>query len=125
MANLIAIAIGGALGAVLRYACVSLCAQLFGRGFPAGTLLVNVIGSLLVGVCYVLLVEKYQVRAFWHLGIIVGCLGGFTTFSAFSLDTLTLMQQGHTQAALANIAASVVFCLGSVWIGVSLAHRFA
>lgn len=106
------IALGGALGSVLRYLAVAAV------GTPWGTALVNVLGSLAIGVAFVLL----DTRAGWQLFLMTGLLGGFTTFSAFSLDTLKLIQQGQTLQAGAYVLASVALSLVAVALGVALAR---
>ena len=121
MGELVAIAAGGSLGAVMRYAMSNVVYSWLGRGFPYGTLSVNVIGSFLIGIAFVLLTEKLtlgsEVRAF----ILIGFLGAFTTFSTFSLETLTLLQQGSLVKAVANILLSVLLCLIATWGGMVLA----
>jgi fluoride exporter len=116
--HLLAIAAGGAIGSLLRYGSTVGVHQLFGKGFPYGTLTVNVIGSLLVGILYVILVERLQTGLEWRALLITGLLGGFTTFSAFSLETLMLVEQGEMMKAALNIVLSVGLCLGVVWVGI-------
>jgi len=108
---------GGALGAVLRYSISSAIYNWFGRGFPYGTLVVNVIGSLAIGLLSILLVEKFNVSQDIKLGLVVGVLGALTTFSTFSWDTVDLLQQGLIQRALLNVLLNVVVCVGAVWVG--------
>jgi len=114
---LLFVAIGGALGAVLRYSISSGIYSWFGRSFPYGTLVVNVIGSLAIGVLSILLVEKFNVPQEIKLGLVVGVLGALTTFSTFSWDTVDLLQQGLIQRALLNVVLNVVVCIGAVWVG--------
>jgi len=108
------VALGGALGSVLRYLFVSAI------GAPWGTLAVNVIGSFAIGVIFVLLAP----RGGWQPFLMTGVLGGFTTFSAFSLDTLKLIQSGQTIQAAAYVLGSVLLSLTFVALGVALAKGF-
>ena len=117
MQQLLAIAGGGALGAVLRYGVSNSVYRLLGRDFPYGTLAVNILGSLLMGFLFVLFVERMMVSAEWRLGLLVGLLGAFTTFSTFSLEALALFDAGAPLKALLNIMASVVLCLVATWLG--------
>ena len=116
--NLLFVAMGGALGAMLRYAVSSGIYAWFGRSFPYGTLVVNVAGSFAIGLLSILLVEKFNIPQEWRLALVVGVLGALTTFSTFSWDTLDLMQQGLLQRALLNVLLNVVLCIGAAWMGV-------
>lgn len=113
------IAIGGALGSVARFACSSLVANTFGQGFPWGTMLVNVLGSFVIGFFATIsgpdgrLLVSGATRQF----VLVGICGGYTTFSSFSLQTMTLAQDGEFARAGLNIVLSVVLCMLSVWLG--------
>ena len=113
------IAIGGALGSVARYGASGLIAGWFGQTFPWGTLLVNVTGSFVIGFFSTLtgpdgrLLIPGDMRQF----VMVGICGGYTTFSSFSLQTMTLAQEGEFLQAGLNIAGSVVLCLAGVWLG--------
>lgn len=124
MLHLLAIAVGGALGSVTRYGATIGAHHLFGKGFPYGTLTVNVTGSLLVGLLYVILVERLQATPEWRALLITGLLGGFTTFSAFSLETLLLIEQGEALKSVLNIVLSVVLCLVVAWIGIVIGRSF-
>lgn len=113
------IALGGALGSVLRFWCSLAVARAVGETFPWGTLLVNIVGSFLIGLVAVttgpdgrLLISSTS-RQF----IMVGIFGGYTTFSSFSLQTLNLALDGEWVLAGANILLSVVLCLLGVWLG--------
>ena len=108
---------GGALGAVLRYSISSGIYHWFGRSFPYGTLVVNVIGSLAIGLLSILLVEKFNVSQEVKLGLVVGVLGALTTFSTFSWDTLNLLEQGLVQRAFLNVLLNVVVCISAAWLG--------
>jgi CrcB protein len=113
------IALGGALGSVARYSCSSLAAGWFGQGFPWGTLFVNVAGSLVIGFFAAVTGPdgRYLVPGDIRQFVMVGICGGYTTFSAFSLQTLTLAQDGEFARAGVNVVASVVLCLAAVWLG--------
>ncbi len=117
MTQLLAVAAGGALGALLRYGMSLGVHGLLGRGFPYGTLTVNVTGSLAMGVLYVLLLERSALGPEWRLALLVGLLGSFTTFSSFAIETLVLVEEGAPWRALANVLASVVTCLVACWAG--------
>jgi len=114
----LAIATGGALGALLRFWVSNGIYSLVGRSFPYGTLAVNVLGSLLMGVLYVLLVDKLVLGPQWRAALLIGLLGAFTTFSTFSIETLNLVEGGEAIKALFNVLLSVVLCLGAAWLGV-------
>lgn len=108
---------GGALGAVLRYSISSGIYHWFGRSFPYGTLVVNVLGSLAIGLISILLVQKMNVSHELKLGIVVGVLGALTTFSTFSWDTLHLLEQGYVQKAFLNVLLNVSVCIAAAWLG--------
>lgn len=93
-----------------------------GRSFPFGTLTVNVVGSLLIGLLYVLFHERLEVATHWRALLMVGMLGAFTTFSTFSLETLELLEQGQITKSLLNVMLNVVLCILAAWIGVMLAR---
>lgn len=123
MQQLLAIAVGGALGAVFRFGVSNGIYHLLGRGFPYGTLAVNVMGSLLMGFLFTVFVEKLAISAEWRSAILVGFLGAFTTFSTFSFETLTLIESGAIQRAMLNILLSIVLCLAATWIGLNLGRQ--
>lgn len=121
--TLMFIAVGGALGAVMRFLSQATVYELVGKTFPYGTLFVNVTGSFLMGLLSIFLVEKFNLSAEWHLAILVGVLGSFTTFSTFSLETLVLFEQGDMFKAMTNILLSVVLCVAAVWAGAFFAKQ--
>jgi len=123
MSQVIAIAAGGALGSVLRYGLSAWVYTLAGRGFPYGTLVINVLGCLAMGILFVLLVERTDASAVWRAGLLIGVLGGFTTFSTFSIETFNLIEQGAMAKAAGNMAASLFLCVGATWLGVILARQ--
>jgi CrcB protein len=111
------IAAGGAAGALMRYWMSSGIYALFGRGFPYGTLTVNVVGSLLMGFCYVFMIERMDVSVEWRAALMIGLLGAFTTFSTFSIETLNLLESGEQMKAALNILLSVTLCILGCWLG--------
>lgn len=123
MLQILAIAGGGAIGAVFRYGVSHGIYSVLGRGFPYGTLAVNVIGSLLMGILFSLLVERLAISAEWRSAILVGFLGAFTTFSTFSFETISLIQSGAITRAMLNIFISIVLCLGATWLGLGLGRQ--
>ena len=120
---MIFIAIGGAAGAVLRYSASLSIYSLLGRGFPYGTLFVNVSGSLLMGLLSVIMMERLDMAPEWRAAVLVGVLGSFTTFSTFSIETLNLLEQGDLMRAMANIVLSILVCLLAVWFGVMIGRQ--
>lgn len=119
---LIQVALGGALGALARHMATLVMTRSFGVGFPWGTLLVNITGSFLMGVLVVLLAER-GTRATPFL--MTGVLGGFTTFSAFSLDAVTLWERGAVLAATAYVAGSFAASLVALVAGMALVRGLA
>lgn len=119
------IMLGGALGAAGRFAVSNMVYHYTGRGFPYGTLTVNVVGSLLMGFLVVWFAEKWQVDPLIKSAVLVGFLGAFTTFSTFSLETWQLINYGQYMRAVINMVVSVVICLLAVLAGMQLAKYFA
>jgi len=115
MKHLAIIAMAGAVGAVSRYTLVNLIG---GRYYPWGTMAVNIIGSCLMGIAYVVIVEKNLVSPEMKPLFMTGFLGAFTTFSAFSLEAWELLDRGEPFQALTYVAGSVIFCLIAVMAGV-------
>lgn len=116
--QIFAIAAGGALGALLRFWVSNGIYGLLGRDFPYGTLAVNVLGSLLMGFLYVMLIDKLALGPQWRAALLIGLLGAFTTFSTFSMETLNLVEAGEIFKALLNVLLSVSLCLAATWFGV-------
>lgn len=123
MLQTVVIATGGAFGALMRFWVSSATYAMLGRSFPYGTLMVNVLGSLLMGFLFVWLTERSSLPPEWRSLILVGFLGAFTTFSTFSLETFNLLQGGEVTKALFNILFSVVLCLLATWIGVTAGRQ--
>ena len=123
MTHSLAIAAGGAIGALLRFWISSGVYTLFGRSFPYGTLAVNVLGSLLMGYLYIAMIERMASSEEWRAFALIGLLGAFTTFSTFSIETLNLLEQADYAKALANMLVSVLACIAAAFVGVSLARQ--
>jgi len=118
MNQILAVALGGSFGAVFRFLVSTGIYQWLGRGFPYGTLVVNIIGSFLLGLLTeALIVQKVTFAHDYRAAILVGFIGAFTTFSTFSLETLYLIEQGNLTKATGNIFVSVVACILAVWLG--------
>lgn len=123
MTNVILIFLGGGIGSVLRYLSNAFVRNQTGNDFPYGILAINVIGSFLIGLTYSL-IKKYEFASSDHIAsfIMVGILGGFTTFSAFSLDVITMFNDGKAPAALIYVASSVIFSLLAAYLGLLIAR---
>lgn len=117
MTQLAFIAVGGATGALMRFWMSNGIYALLGRGFPYGTLTVNVVGSLLMGFCYVFMIERMDVSVELRAALMIGLLGAFTTFSTFSIETLNLLESGEQLKAAMNIILSVTLCILGCWLG--------
>ena len=123
MSQITMIAAGGAVGAVMRFWVSDSLYALLGRGFPYGTLAVNVLGSLFMGALYVLFLERMTVSPEMRAALLIGFLGAFTTFSTFSIETLNLIEQADYLKAALNIVISVIACLFAVWLGVIVGRQ--
>jgi CrcB protein len=123
MTQVLAIAAGGAIGALLRYWMSTAVQTRTTSVFPYGTLTVNVIGSLLIGFLYIWLTERLAVGPAVRAFMLIGVLGAFTTFSTFSIETLNLMESGHLGKALVNMLVSVIVCVGAAGLGVLAARQ--
>ena len=120
MKYIVFIALGGASGAVSRYLLSNWIGARWEGHFPMATLLVNVLGSLAIGIVYVLLVEREFIHADWRGVLMVGFLGAFTTFSTFSLETVLLFEAGNTLQALVYMLASAVVCVVTAGLAIHL-----
>jgi CrcB protein len=114
-----AVALGGALGSLARFWLAAAIAVLTGPRLPWGTLLINVLGSFVIGLvaAVTLLPARVAMHPDVRVFLMVGICGGFTTFSAFSLQTLELLQSGAVGAALGYMTGSLLLCVGAVWVG--------
>jgi fluoride exporter len=119
------IAVGGAFGSVLRYAVQGWVGQqIAGRSFPIGTIVVNISGCLIIGLLAGFFDGPQLVREEYRVGLLVGILGGYTTFSSFGLETFRLANDGELFLALTNVVVSCVVGLAAVWVGYRLAERW-
>ncbi|MBQ14632.1 MAG: fluoride efflux transporter CrcB [Gammaproteobacteria bacterium] len=118
----IAIACGGAVGAVSRYWLATTMERFNQTNFPLGTFTVNLLGSFLIGMFFILFAEKIELAQQWRPIVIIGFLGAMTTFSTFSLDAILLMQQGNYNTAVFYLVTSVCVCLLAAWCGMLLAR---
>lgn len=123
MANILWVGLGGFLGAISRFLTANAIFKWMDKPYPFGTLSVNLIGSFLIGVAFIWLVKhEFGGDAHRHL-FMVGFLGAFTTFSTFSLESLTLIQQGRLGAALSYIGISLVGCILATALGMILTKQ--
>ena len=120
--SIAAIAVGGGLGSVARFLVAREMERCLGNFLPYGTLVVNVLGSLALGWLATVFLARPEINIALRLGIAVGFLGAFTTFSAFSLESVQLMLNGAVWRAALNVAANTVVCLGMCYLGVQLAR---
>lgn len=121
--QLVMIAAGGAVGSLMRFVLSTGVHRVVGRDFPYGTLSVNVFGSLLMGILYIVLIERASVGAEWRALLLVGFLGAFTTFSTFSIETLNLIENGELIKAGTNVFLSVFLCVLAAWLGVIMGRH--
>ena len=123
---ILAIASGGAVGAILRFLVQHYSTNIFGLTFPWGTLFVNVIGCGIIGTVSGFWTQSgFDISVEIRGALVIGCLGAFTTFSAFSLDTMVLFQNGELLRASLNVMATVFLCLLAVSVGTVMGTRLA
>ena len=120
MFNLLLVAVGGAVGSVCRYLVGMATLRAFGPNFPWGTLTVNIVGSLAIGIFVELIARRFDASMELRLLAVTGFLGGFTTFSAFSLDVISLFERGAVVQAGVYVASSILFSLIAVFAGLAL-----
>lgn len=121
MGKLFLIGLAGFVGTLGRYGLSGVIAKRYGETFPLGTLAVNLIGCFLVGLLFYLMQERFLVNQNVRTIILIGLLGGFTTFSSLGLQTFTLLQDGEVGLAAVNLGASNLIGLSMVWVGYTLA----
>jgi CrcB protein len=122
MQRIALIGIAGLIGTLARYSLSGIVARRFGETFPMGTLVVNLIGCFLAGFLFYLFQERFLVNDIVRTAVMIGFLGGFTTFSSFGLQTFTLLRDGEIGLATTNVMVSNVLGLFTVWLGYSLAR---
>jgi CrcB protein len=120
--NILFVALGGAIGSILRYLTATYSSKFFGTNFPYGTLIVNVAGAFIVMFFMTLYIEKFSMDPIWRLFIVVGFLGGLTTFSSFSYETITFFQTGEYWKGLSNILLNNVLTIVAGIAGLYLAR---
>ena len=114
---------GAGLGGLARYALSTWIMAKSGVRFPLGTFVINISGSFLVGLLMTLLIERWQLHANWRLFLVVGVLGGYTTFLSFEYETLQTVRDGERWMGLLYVAGSVLLGYVAVWLGAALAAR--
>lgn len=119
--NWIAVAIGGALGASARYA-IAISFSSYGGKFPYATFIANAVGCFIMGLAFVLIAERALLSETWRYLLMIGCLGALTTYSAFSIEAIALIEKGDIKIALYYTLATLITCLLSTFIGLSLAR---
>lgn len=123
MKIILVIGLGSFIGGVLRYLLSNFAQSNFHTAFPFGTLAVNIIGCFLIGIVFGL-TDKIEFSQEWRLFFVTGLLGGFTTFSAFSIEAVTLLRDGMFLYASAYIFASILVCLTATFIGIYIIKLF-
>ena len=123
MIRYLVVVLGGGAGALARYVAASAIMTSFGGKFPLGTLVINVTGSFLIGFLMTMLTERFNLDPVWRLLLVVGFLGGYTTFSSFEWETFTAVREGALWNGMLNVVSSVMLGYVAVWLGVFLARR--
>jgi fluoride exporter len=124
MGRLLFVGLGGFVGTVFRYWLSGVVARRYGETFPLGTLVVNAIGCFVIGFLFYFFYDRALTTPTARTVVLIGLIGGFTTFSSYGLQTFTLVRDGELFLALVNVVASNVVCLVLVWLGYSLAKVF-
>jgi CrcB protein len=123
--NYVLVFVGGGLGASLRHTINIACAKCIGTSFPYGTFIINITGSIAMGLIAGYLAFKGEASQPWRLFVMTGILGGYTTFSAFSLDTALLYERGEIGLALFYVLGSVIFSVAGLFAGLALMRHLA
>jgi CrcB protein len=124
MNHILLVAVGGALGSLARYLTGLATLRWFGPGFPWGTLAVNILGGLAIGIFAELIARRFDGSAELRLFIVTGILGGFTTFSAFSLEVSAMVERGDYMTAMTYVLISVIISVAAVFAGLALVRAF-
>lgn len=124
MLKILAVAVGGSIGATTRYLVSTWAAERFGVGFPYGTLLVNVVGCFIIGAFMTATTERFIVSPYWRLIVTVGFVGGLTTFSSFSYETFKLLEDGSITLVMYNILGNFILGFLATWLGINLIRLF-
>ncbi|HKF02683.1 MAG TPA: fluoride efflux transporter CrcB [Candidatus Sulfotelmatobacter sp.] len=122
MKDFLAISVAAILGANLRYVISRLAAKEFGPVFPYGTLIINIVGSFIVGLFVIWTTERVLVDPRWRLLVVVGFCGSFTTFSSYAFESMSLFERGQWGLMLANVFANNLLCLGGALVGMAVAR---
>lgn len=124
MREILLVFCGAGCGGVLRFLLGSFVYSYTGRNFPWGTLVINLSGSFVMGFLFVIITQKFtNLAPYLTALILVGLLGGYTTFSSFSIETLRLMQDGKIMYALLNVLTSSIFGIVLAWVGYTIAQK--
>jgi len=123
LSRYLVIFIGGGTGSLVRYAAGSAIMRRFGGKFPLGTLVINVTGAFLIGFLMTLLTERLKLDPRWRLLLVIGFLGGYTTFSSFEWETYAAIRDGGLWVGLLNLVSSIMLGYIAVWLGAILAQR--
>lgn len=124
MLEVILVAIGGAIGSTARYLVSTWAVTRYGAEFPYGTLIVNIVGCFIIGVFMTLATERLSISPYWRLFITVGFVGGMTTFSSFSYETIHLLQDADMLRAFYNVGLNILVGFSATWLGIGVARLF-
>ncbi|SEP00642.1 fluoride efflux transporter CrcB [Propionispora vibrioides] len=124
MLGIVLVAVGGGIGSVIRYLVSNWMAERFGPEFPFGTLLVNVVGCFIIGLFLTMTTERLSISPYWRLLVAIGLIGGLTTFSSFSYETLRLLQTADALRAFYNVGLNLGVGFFATWLGIGIARLF-
>jgi CrcB protein len=124
MVYVLLISVGAGVGAALRFSLSSWVTNILGESFPYGTLFINISGSIAIGALFIIMAGKPLFNEIWKPLLFIGVLGGFTTFSAFAMETLRLIENGNLALAMANVLGNVFLCVSGCWLGCQGAKVF-